>query len=38
MRVTFTKTKTGGGCATGCHEESKYDREHPVTNKTESKS
>ena len=38
MRITFTKTNTGGGCATGCHEEYKYDREHSVTNKTEKRS
>lgn len=30
MQTQFTKTPTGGGCATGCHAKFKYDRENPV--------
>lgn len=30
LPVGFTKTDTGGSCATGCHKPLGYDREHPV--------
>ena len=33
MHTQFTKTDTGGGCANGCHQPYKYDRNKPVDNK-----
>lgn len=33
MHTQYTKTGTGGGCATGCHRSYQYDRNNPVNNK-----
>ena len=30
MPIDFTRTRTGGSCASGCHRKLSYDRENPV--------
>jgi predicted CXXCH cytochrome family protein len=32
LPIGFTKTATGGACASACHKEYRYDRENPVIN------
>lgn len=33
LPISYTKTATGGGCTSGCHQDFKYDREKPVRNR-----